>query len=323
VTLLVAMIRKDVAILLADRRLSRAGQILDDEYNKICVFFCKDGKIAIAFTGVATVGTFSTANWIAETLADATTENTTISDAIETLRARLGPKMQSLGIADSRLTLLCVGYRYWSEHPEPCLYEISNVGQNGAVNSDAMLCVLSPGPGTQSVVELAGAVNAVPTVTLKRLKCLFANAHLKPQDILRFSVQHLQNASRSSATLNSIGEQCNSAILSRAIDTVVTSTYHSAYRTSRAYAANVVIAGSSFTGIQMVSSQVLAGPEIREKDACWCGSGVRFGKCHMKKFGATYAQVSSFKSPLPLSTRMVRQEAWPSGRVFCVSSSFV
>jgi hypothetical protein len=323
-TLLIAMVRKDVAILLADRRLSRDGQMLDDEYNKVCVFFCKDAKVAIAFTGLATIGSFSTADWIATTLSNAATEHTSISDVIEALRAKLGPQMQSLNVEDSRLTLLCVGYLYWGEHPESCLYEISNVGQNGAANPDATLRVLSPNSDTQSVVELAGAIKVVPAVTLERLKKLLANPHLKPQDVLRFSVRHLQSASRSSAALNSIGEQCNSAILSREIDTVVTSTYHSMYKTNRAYAANVVIAGaSSFTGMQIVSPQVLAGPEIREKDVCWCGSGLRFGKCHLKKFGATYAYVPSFKSPLPLFTRVVRQDAWPSGSVFCVSSSFI
>lgn len=323
-TLLITMARKDVAILLADRRVSRAGQMLADEYNKVCVFFCKDAKVAIAFTGVATFGAFYTADWISETLANAATEHSSISDVIEALRAKLGPQMQSLGVEDSRLTLLCVGYVYWDESPQACLYEISNVGQGDVACPDATLRVLSPNANTQSSVELAGAIGAVPDPTLRRLEGLLANEQLQPQDILRFAVQHLQNASRSSAALNSIGEQCNSAVLYRAVDTVVTSTYHSAHKTNRAYAANVVIAGqAAFTGMQMRGPETLAGPVIRPKDACWCNSGLAFGKCHLKKFGATYAKVSPFKSPLPLFARVVREESWPSGRAFCVSSSFV
>ncbi len=272
-TLLIAMARKDVAILLADRRVSRAGKMLADEYNKVCVFFCMDAKVAIAFTGVATFGAFNTADWISETLASAAIEHSSISDVIEALRAKLGPQMQSLGVEDSRLTLLCVGYVYWDESPQACLYEISNVGQGGVACPHATLRVLSPNANTQFSVELAGAIGAVPDPTLRRLEGLLANEQLQPQDILRFAVQHLQNASRSSAALNSIGEQCNSAVLYRAVDTVVTSTYHSAHKTNRAYAANVVIAGqAAFTGMQMRGPETLAGPVIRPKDASPCAN---------------------------------------------------
>lgn len=318
------MARDDLAILVADRRISRAGRLIDDEHNKICVCFCKDAKIAIGFTGIATFGAFSTADWIAATLAAPENAGASISEVVEALRSQLGPKMQSLGVEDHRLTILCVGYVYWTAHPEPRIYEISNIGAGGMACAEALLRVVAPPHPSEAFVALAGATNAVPAHTLERLKEILQNEKLQPQEILRFAIRHLQNAAKSSAALNSIGEQCNSAVLRREIDTFVTSTYHSARKTNRAYAANMVVAGrSEFLGVEMGGPDTLAGPDIRPKDLCWCNSGIEFRKCHLKKFGSVYASVPLFKTPLPMCMQVTRDEAGPSGRVFCVVSSFV
>ncbi len=317
------MLRHDFSVLLADRRISRAGKVLDEEYNKICVLFCRHAKLAVAFTGVATVGHFNTADWIASTMSASATEDASISQVLEVLRSSLGPKMLSLGIPDARLTLLFVGYTYWNDVPEPRIYVISNDAGHGAMAMEATLRVVAPAQAHLPLVELAGAAHVVPANTVERLAALL-RLDLSPQEVLRFSVAHLQNASRSAAALNSIGEQCNSAILWPIVDTIVTSTYHSARRTNRAYSANVVVAGGfMMIGAQMVSSTSLAGPTIRTKDPCWCGSGVAFGRCHLKKFGSTYSHFPAFKTPLSMIVLEQRESPWPSGRRFCVSSSFV
>lgn len=317
------MIRDNDTILLADRRTSHQGRVITDEHNKVTVLFCNDAKMAIAFTGVATFGDFITSDWLASTLAASGTQETSILKIIEAVRVSLSTKMRTLGAAYNQLTLLCAGYVYWTDAPEARIYEITNVASDGSTLDDATVRVLSPDQNNAPTVELAGNVRTVPAATLDRLKALLQRP-LPAQDVLRFAVAHLRNAANSSSAFNSIGEQCNSVVLERPVDTQVTSTYHSAHNTYSAYTANVVVVGhGEFLDSLMTGPDVLAGPVIRAKDSCWCGSGVSFGRCHLKKFGSTYARMSPFKSPLPMYVRVWRDTPWPSGSAFLVCSSFV
>jgi len=133
----------------------------------------------------------------------------------------------------------------------------------------------------------------------------------------------MQYAARDAGSLNLIGEQYNSAVINAAQDTKVTSTYHTARNANTAYLANVVIKGAVIAlGVEIFSSSILAGPDIRKEAPCWCGSGVSFKSCHMKKFGSVYAHCKTFKEPLPVSLRHIVETQLPSGKEFCVVSSF-
>jgi hypothetical protein len=52
-TLIVALMAPAQAILVSDRRLTKNGQLVDDEKNKATVLVCADGRVAVAFTGLA------------------------------------------------------------------------------------------------------------------------------------------------------------------------------------------------------------------------------------------------------------------------------
>ena len=67
-TLIVAAGNKDFAVLAADRRLTSNGKLVDDEANKATILACYDARMAIAFTGLATWGSFSTEKWLLESL---------------------------------------------------------------------------------------------------------------------------------------------------------------------------------------------------------------------------------------------------------------
>lgn len=324
-TLLVALANKDIAILVADRRISCDGKILNEEYNKLCVLFCNDAKLSIAFTGIATVGSFSTADWLEETLYDISTNFQEIAGILVELQSRLQAKIQTIQVADKRLTILFSGFVYWSAVPEPRIYVLSNFEQTGVIQDIFALRSISINANSPQLVELAGATSQIPEKTIHTLRSLLTK-DLLPNDIVRFSVNHLQIAARSSASLNAIGEQCNVAILLAPVDTVVTSTYHTAKLSTRSYGANVVVAltggRSRFGGPQLFGPSTLAGPEIHKKSPCWCGSGKLFKHCHMKKFGAVETKLPMFNRPLPWTVSVSQEEPCPAGRKFCVSSAY-
>ena len=68
---------------------------------------------------------------------------------------------------------------------------------------------------------------------------------------------------------------------------------------------------------------ILAGPDIRKNQECWCGSGEKFGKCHLKKFGSTYARVPGFRKPMAMTFAMwKKKKSELSGQMYCVQSAF-
>jgi hypothetical protein len=265
--------------------------------------FCHDAKLAVAFTGLATFGTFDTATWLAETLFEIAETRVDIASLLEELRIRADATFSNLHVDDRRLSIIFSGFVYWAERPEPRVYVLSNF-EHG--QSDAQTFSLRTVSAKDSViVEIAGRSAAIPPGTLALLRSLMQRSIPTPS-IVRFAVKHLQRAAKDIRSLKLIGEHCNSAVIFSAPDTVVTSTYHSTKNMHCAYGANVVIAQTLISlGYEISGPNILAGPEIRKRDPCWCGSGDLFKHCHRKKFGSVYVHHSAFKRPLSAMVRSI------------------
>ena len=319
-TLLLALANERHAALVADRRVTVDGKLADDEYNKLCILFCNDAKLAVGFTGLATLQAFDTATWLAETLSEIANVHADIAPLLAELQVRASSRFSSLVASDSRLSILFVGFVYWSERPEPRAYVLSNF--DGPASDPPTFSLRTISVHDSVIVEPAGTISGLPITALASLRALMQKA-LPPQALIRFAVGHLQRAARDSRSSNRIGEQLNTAVLLAQPDTAVISTYHSAKYTHRAYGANVVVAGAPISlGIEIFGTSVLAGPEIRKHDPCWCGSGSAFKHCHMKKYGSVYARHAAFKKPLPWFVRCGVESPRATGKVFCVASSF-
>jgi hypothetical protein len=128
-TLLIGMLNRRQAVLLADRRLSVNGRLTDDESNKAITLICQNARLAFAFTGLARVGTFETRLWLMETLADAAAEHSDARFILERLTQVASNTFAKLRITDlsaKRLTILCVGYLYDGDDRRGMLAQISN-----------------------------------------------------------------------------------------------------------------------------------------------------------------------------------------------------
>ena len=58
-TLILGLANQQQVILISDRRLSCNGKVVEDESNKAATFNLQDARLAVAFTGLASAGTFS------------------------------------------------------------------------------------------------------------------------------------------------------------------------------------------------------------------------------------------------------------------------
>lgn len=319
-TLLVAMANDSIAVVVADRRLTRGQTVLDEEFNKVTVLFCRDAKLTVAFTGLATFGNFNTSEWLAETLFDICDHSLDVHSVIAELVVRAGKQFSLLAANDRRLTIILCGFVYWSGTPEQRIYVISNF-EHGNYSPGSFTTVSSGSTG-QSLVEVRGQSKALPERTLASLRSLLERA-VPHASLVRFAVRHLQNAANNVKSLNGIGEHCNAAVVRSGVDTLVTATYHTTKNAQRAYGPNVVVAKTMIClGYEVMAPSIVAGPEIRKQDPCWCGSGDRFKHCHMKKYGGIYVQDSAWTKPLIPFVRGRNDEGWPSGRVFSVWAGY-
>lgn len=319
-TLIVALADSSVAAIIADRRISHGQSVLDDEYNKVTVLFCADARLAVAFTGLATHGSFDTSTWIAETLHAIGETIRDIHSVLEEFRRRAGARFSTFLEDDRRLTIVFCGFVYWTESPEPRVFVLSNFEHGGSASSSFTLRT-SGGPNS-TLLELAGTSAHVSERTTERLRSLL-NANVPPSSLVRFAVRHLQNAAKDERSLRRIGEQCNAAVIHSAIDTPVTNTYHTAKNANRAYGPNVVVLGSLVClGSEVMAPSILAGPEIRKQDPCWCDSGLTFKRCHMRKYGAVYLNHPAWNRPLVSMIRCTSDQGWSAGMHFCVQGGY-
>lgn len=85
-TLALALLNSDQVVVLADRRVTptRGGKP-EDESNKMAVFNCRDGRLAVAFAGLAQVGRNRTALWLLDLLDKASAPDCLMGPTVERL----------------------------------------------------------------------------------------------------------------------------------------------------------------------------------------------------------------------------------------------
>jgi SEC-C motif len=320
-TLIVAMANDSVAAIVADRRTSKNGQLVSDDFNKVTVLFCDDARLSVAFTGLATYGDFNTSEWIAETLYDIGQNSQQITVMLQEFIVRAGLKFAELPPeSDRRLTIVFCGFVYWGQGPEPRIYTVSNF-QNGSINPTGFLLNTVGSPG-QILVEFFGNIQPIKVVTRKSLRDLLTKL-TPPSALIRFAVKKIQAASSHYQAQNRIGQNCNGVLIKADVDTAITNTYHTAQNASHAYGPNVVVTQNMIVlGSEVMSGSILSGPDIRKQDKCWCGSGDLFKHCHLQKYGQVYVQHHFWNQPLFSFDRVIRGAALPSGRVCLVTSGY-
>jgi hypothetical protein len=306
--------------MIADRRITSDGVLVDDEYNKVCVFFCDDAKLGVAFTGLARFQTFDTSTWLAETLSDIGSTVLDIASVLAELQSRLEHTFGTFTAIRPEVTILLCGYVYGEGEPESRVYVLSNMYD--ALSSAAKF-TLDIYATSEPKVIVAGMSLALPADVEAALHQLLLEPRLSRQSLLHFAIRRLRAAARDGRSGRLIGEQFNAVVMQAPVDTVVTNTYHAARGSYVAYGANVVVAqGIISLGARMDASSLLSGPEIRKRDPCWCGSGESFKHCHLKKYGAVYFRLPQFSSPLSMASNFELKQPRLSGSRFFVSSGF-
>ena len=171
-TLLLAAINADYAVLVSDRRLTQSGHALPDEANKTAHLVLNDGRFGVAYTGLATDGSHSTSRWLLEALLEAAAPDALTSQTLERLGQVAERDIGALGrvgTPDGRLSIMLAGFTYPKDEPRAVACLVSNYDSFGRGSNQAAsreftphyLAERRPRDEGMSLVAFAGAEMAI------------------------------------------------------------------------------------------------------------------------------------------------------------------
>ena len=296
-TLIIAGANTEFSFVVCDRRFTYQNGYFDDEKNKLIFFAVKDARLLVAFTGLAELGTFKTARWLAGALSDAARPDFQLAGCIPRLTTAASAQFRSLQCAPElkRLSIMMVGYWFGDSPPRGGLWLISNFERNGAElpqAQDSFECMYKfeqrPFPTEPHFAIAAGMKTALPRKRLQDLAEMM-QARRPPSAAMGKALDMIRSAASSPLSQGKIGMRCNSGYIRRGAPTALVE-YHSSALTNQIYMPDSVIAngqmGLIVRGTKIESfdengeSDPLVIPKVGRNTPCPCGSGLRFKRCH-------------------------------------------
>jgi hypothetical protein len=265
----------------------------EDESNKAATFDCGDGRLAIAFTGLAKTGRFVTNPWLLDAFAESAQPDYLALPTINRV-AKLATKqfktLATVRPSDKRLSVLCAGCVYDAKGPRGLLALISNFerldGKLLETPSPEFLVDwqvekrgTESGPSAALVVGIPGAVSDKNMGALVQL----VKDNRPAQALIGKAVEVLRAAADSPKARNSIGKQCTSIVLPNNPEETALVEYHSATRSYILRGVSHVSARGPGMGIFEIAEPErevfvndvpvpLAGPKVGRNEPCWCGA---------------------------------------------------
>jgi len=312
VTLVMTLANNDQAIILADRRTSQRRTItspdgritvarhpVNEEYNKLAAFVCKNARVGVGFTGVATTPTgFNTSQWILDALMEAARPSQFLQPTVERLR---GIATRDIGTlpGENRLTVVLAGYVYSDAPPLGCLYWISNFEGLGArrygpVRQAFESYVITqdrPSPEPFLLMNAYGSTGALMNRVSQEDGAAVRQLleQRRPARAIRDkALEALNRIGAPRGELGRIGRQCGSIVVPSALSEPVMTEYLSdENRWEVEYPNQLVMVGAetdgAFMGLSVrVGDQAppLAVRKVPRNHPCPCGSGTKYKRCH-------------------------------------------
>ena len=298
VTLVMVLVNNDQAIMLADRRIGVKGRPVSEEYNKLSVLACKNARVGVAFTGVATRPGFNTAQWLLDALMEAARPSQFLQPTVERLSEIATRDICALP-GENPLTIVLAGYIYSDAPPLGCLYWISNFEDLGGRRYDPPRPTFEsyvvhqdrPSPELFWLMQVYGATDALKNrvsqedgATVRSL--LVAR---KPARAIRGkALAALNRVGAKHEELGHIGRQCGSIVVPSALsEPIVTDYLSDQNRWEVEYPSEVTMLGHVTDGAMMGLSMKIESPgrpfavrKVPRNHPCPCGSGTKYKKCH-------------------------------------------
>jgi hypothetical protein len=305
-TLLIALANREFICHVADRRLTAAGGVVEEEEGKVGFVLCNDARFLYGFTGLARAGTFQTRRWILDALYQAAPPDFSLYATLQRFRERATkdfsetPELTALPKADRRLTLLFTGHLYTRDPPVVGIAVISNCldPPTDELSPEAWDHFKSyytsekkPGSDELAYVQRIGAHRAMTPEDYQALKAMLRERRPAQAVIARATDMMVRMADRPGAG-GTIGKQVTWLKITPDPEIPSESGYYSNVPTSVVYTAGGVVVqshrqaafdqGAAWIegGADGGAPPPLAVPKVGRNYPCPCGSGKKYKRCH-------------------------------------------
>lgn len=292
-TLIVALMAPAQAILVSDRRFTNNGRLFDDERNKATVLFCADGRVAVAFTGLAIAGRFETSRVLLKALAQAGQPDHLLLPTIQRFTAIMSEKIKKLTIPakDKHLRFVFAGYRYEQSRATLVLAQVANIADRSgafqAAAADAFLLWTARDPLSTGSFGF-GMTAGVARADRSKLKELLLQGR-PATALVDKAVDTIWNTADSPRSKNLVGKQCMSIVVPLNPRSSVIANFHSAAVRNKIYLPSSVVSTptASLTNEGGFIEQwrvtgaphPLVVPKVGRNRPCPCGSGMKYKRC--------------------------------------------
>lgn len=300
VTLIVGAMCENYAIQVSDRRLSRNGQLVDDESEKASLLICNNARLLVGFTGIAGVGTFNTHEWLLKTLSEAGPPEYTALELTQRFTAKAtdffsnSRLLRDVPKRDKRVTFMFNGFVIHPEIAKPAALLITNYQDWGKGDSpEAWAEFRSDYFGLKedwspplTWVQRIGNWQAFHD-DHKVLKSLLQQGR-PAKAVVGKAIELIREAADRREAVGTIGKQLSSIILPADINELPEVGYHSDVSTHTVYFPSLVVTTTLNRAIirnaQLRADDPLARPIMVPKSPrnqpCQCGSGKKYKFCH-------------------------------------------
>ncbi len=295
-------------VLVADRRLTRNGVPFEDESNKAFVFICRDARLAVAYTGLAELGTFLTRRWLPEALMECAAPDFRMGPIIEQRFAERATrdfsKLKVEKPSDKHLSVVLAGYCYDEKPPRCYCWLVSNFEGFGdhkrapGLSSDQFQAFYyrdkRPTEEHTCILVPAGVGEAATRADYESLHRLI-HENKPAEALVGKGIEVIRTAAhslRGKPIGELIGEQCDSIVLPSNPQDEAVGEYHSAKVATRQYLPSLINARGDESGVYTITEGwseahnaddqplVVSVPKVGRNHPCPCGSGLKYKKCH-------------------------------------------
>jgi hypothetical protein len=297
----------DQVVMVADRRLTSRGRVVDDESNKAALLVTRDARLLVGFTGLAAdypvngmwpapTGRFRTSYWILETLLKVAPPDHHAEPMIRRFSEEAEQAFERLrvGHPEKGLSVGFTGYTYAADGCRIFHRSVSNFIGNAPISGPSFSIDETPDerPLARTFTLAYGCVGAIRESDVASLGTLLVERR-PAKALVGKAVEVMRETAGSKRAAGAIGSQLSTAVLPSDPRIPATIEYHTDHNTNTVYGIGTVEARGGSHGLALFgetqvrvggqdasSTPALQVAKVERNTPCPCKSGRRYKHCH-------------------------------------------
>lgn len=296
-TLSITAISRSFVVQVVDRRITTPKQILSEEHEKCFSLEGPGYRLALAFSGLATVKSYSTKDWLMDAILDIAKTKYELNQVFDSLTDRItghfanDPTIQGLLPQQRVLEVMCSGYVATPWSVVPIYGKISNAADPAGAFKIERIAPSESAPANWAEVTFGGSgASLAATYKTKIMSRIEAGAPAHAirsilEDVVRRVAKHPKSA-------GTVGQQMDSIILHANPSIPIEGGDYSAVAKNSIHIPSgitITMGQGNFAFKGMIVEDIsdepgpMSVPKVHRNQPCPCGSTKRYRDCHGRK----------------------------------------